>query len=406
MRITFRIVIGGLAVLGVVGILVIGLYILAFVASFNLEAPGRDEGWDREEQQTQLAPQWTLGGSHIVFGSWTRTYTVNSDGSDLQVVGGDGYEAEWVHSPSLSPDGESVVFIASAPSGEWSRGEVVSSQLDGSDWRRLTKDSSFDNFPVWAPDGSRIAFVPDYKVFTMAPDGSDVRSIARRISVQWGNSPVWAPNGRSLAIIRNNQSPGAPTGLYVVSEDGSGQRKIGQIFNTALPVWSQDGTWLIFPGPYEESSELAAFQAMATDMSASSTIFVYPRSYDIRGASWSADGSSVLMGSTIVETDGSAARNVPGPRGHSSWSPDGSRIAVHVPILKHGVSTFGYGGPAVLYTMASDGSDIRVLVEMDADGNLLPGNGRPLNYRPSQSEQRHQCLQFAEPGVLKYCDEE
>ncbi len=56
--------------------------------------------------------------------------------------------------------------------------------------------------------------------------------------------------------------------------------------------------------------------------------------------------------------------------------------------------------------MASDGTDIRVLVEQDAEGNLSAANGRPLSYIPTDKEQNQQCLELAKPGVLKYCEEE
>ena len=110
------------------------------------------------------------------------------------------------------------------------------------------------------------------------------------------------------------------------------------------------------------------------------------------------------MGMFIVEADGSAIRRLPTPEGIASWSPDGSRIAVH--ILNNGTryASAGYDASVRLYTMASDGSDIRALVEQDRYGNLSAANGRPRD-RPLVVDQRridefYGCHELAEPGVL------
>ena len=52
-------------------------------------------------------------------------------------------------------------------------------------------------------------------------------------------------------------------------------------------------------------------------------------------------------------------RLLPADGTQAAWSPDGSRIAIYEP---------GY----TLYTMSRDGTDMRVLAEKDANGNLVP----------------------------------
>lgn len=74
----------------------------------------------------------------------------------------------------------------------------------------------------------------------------------------------------------------------------------------------------------------------------------------------------------LVNTDGMDRRDItsfsmgslpPNPSVHTSWSPDGSRIAVA-------------GSNKLLYTMASDGTDLRVLIDHDGQGNFVPGGAR------------------------------
>ena len=99
--------------------------------------------------------------------------------------------------------------------------------------------------PVWSPDGSRIAFYvgggrvypgifvdaregatrfsPQRGLYTMAPDGSDVRRILPwNWTDGWGDypdvdvPPAWSPDGRWLAIVRHG---GDEQMIYLVEAD-------------------------------------------------------------------------------------------------------------------------------------------------------------------------------------------
>ena len=69
--------------------------------------------------------------------------------------------------------------------------------VDGSGKRNLTRAPQHDNWsPAWSPDGSRIAFASTREggtlsLWTMAPDGSDLR----RVTDGHGEYPDWSPDG-------------------------------------------------------------------------------------------------------------------------------------------------------------------------------------------------------------------
>ena len=395
--------------------IVLLLYAMAFTCGRGLG----DHGLIDEEPKLRSGhiprPQWTANGKQIVFFHGGVTHLVDAAGSRLRSL-------DYAISPNVSPDGTRIVYTAyERPTGwfSWLRDrswDVVSSEIDGSDRRRLTEDRGVDRNPVWSPDGSRIALVSfneDYKstIHVIGAGGSGVRSVASIEAARL--PPVWSPDGRSIAFL--GVGGGELTecrgdrvlthSLHIVAEDGSELVMVGQVLDSILPAWSTDGRHIVFPRLSGADCNVAELQVAASDGSASSTILLYPRG-SVAIISWSPDGSKMLMGSLIVKADGSLARRVSAPVGYGSWFPDGSRIAVHVPTDVWGEPVFGWEGPVVLYTMGSDGTDIRVLVEQDEDGNLSAANGRPLNYSPSQPEQRQQCLELAEPGVLKYCEEE
>ena len=106
--------------------------------------------------------------------------------------------------------------------------------------------------------------------------------------------------------------------------------------------------------------------------------------------SWSPDGSKILFstleewhltahwkpgGETyVVNADGTLVLRDTRKGPYASWSPDGSRIASLGP---HGEYEFEERHSYVfLSTMASDGSDVRLLLRINEDGRLIPENGK------------------------------
>ena len=159
----------------------------------------------------QWAPQWTPDGFEVVAGLTASYLLVPADGSRMQEVAKGGDRFKNVLSASISPDGSRLVYATLRHRTKgWRNYELGSSALDGSDYNRLTETEAFESNPVWSPDGARIAFLSDrlayedlsddhyggeVTLFTMAPDGSDVRALAPNV-VALGTPPVWSPDSR------------------------------------------------------------------------------------------------------------------------------------------------------------------------------------------------------------------
>ena len=200
----------------------------------------------------------------------------------------------------VSPDGSRIVYASCEyPSArelyptddlferERYNYEIVIRNIDGTDPRRLTENIVMDHYPVWSPDGSRIAFartargrgIPDgvpVGIVVAAADGSDQRTITD----QWASSISWSPDGQRLAFL---QVEGY---VYIVGADGSNLIQLsGGGMVTEAPVWSPDGSLVAFGRSSEHISDIVVSSPDGSDQRAIA---------GLKGISlWTSDGSDV-----------------------------------------------------------------------------------------------------------------
>lgn len=118
------------------------------------------------------------GNGQIVFeedasdGSSAHVYLREADGT-IKLLVGTATDSFHDGGPSWSPDGSTVVFHSDR-GGDY---DIWAINADGTDMRRLTATSDSDAYPVYKPDGSRIAFIRGNELWTMNPDGSDQQQV-------------------------------------------------------------------------------------------------------------------------------------------------------------------------------------------------------------------------------------
>jgi dipeptidyl aminopeptidase/acylaminoacyl peptidase len=118
---------------------------------------------------------------------------------------------------------------------------------DGSNVAQLTFNTTYDDFPDWSPDGSRIAFMSqlpngEIDIAVMGADGSNIESLTTN-----GHNevyPAWSPNGDRIAYVSDEY---LNSEVHVMDADGTNQVRLTT--HTAVdgdPVWSSDGSAIAF----------------------------------------------------------------------------------------------------------------------------------------------------------------
>jgi Tol biopolymer transport system component len=99
---------------------------------------------------------------------------------------------------AVAPDDRSLVFDL--------LGDLYLLDIDGGEARPLTRGSSFDSQPAYAPDGRWIAFVSDRSgadnLWLIRPDGSELRQLSFGDDDTVLVSPAWSADGRSVFVSR------------------------------------------------------------------------------------------------------------------------------------------------------------------------------------------------------------
>lgn len=257
---------------------------------------------------------------HAAFDGVYDIFTINPDGTGVERLTGRSEEPSEFNSgfPVWSPDGSRIAFVSNRD--EQDGLEIYTMAADGSDIQRLTDHPGLDRGPVWSPDGSQIAFTSNrdstLSIYVMNADGSDVRQIT---DLNGNDQAVsWAPDGSTI-VFQSNRNGNLE--LWSASlETGALTQLTAQINADIQPDWSPNGDVIAFAldltGVEEEGSEVLVEQRaiyLINPDGTGMTPLVDIANWIISIPRWSPDGQYIAFRSVIGESSGVYVVNVDDP---------------------------------------------------------------------------------------------
>jgi TolB protein len=255
--------------------------------------------------------------------------------------------------------------------------QVFTVNPDGSDLRQMTHvpRGSQAGAPDISPDGERIAYISNvsgnFAIWVMRSDGTQKHRLIGAPGYDYFQ-PRWSPDGTRLVFTRCNVQPGFTEycDIDIAHADGSrALRLVGGHRNNGDATFSPDGRWVAF------DSDRAGLQSAVWRVSArgGGLIRLTPANLEAFWPSWSPDGRHMLFTSNsfrpgsdvfVMNADGSGRRQLTHfdaghQGGFASYSPNGRGIVLISDLMRR-----PGGASNDLYVMRADGSRlIRIVAD-------------------------------------------
>jgi Tol biopolymer transport system component len=173
-------------------------------------------------------------------GDVTDLFVIHADGTRLRQLTRD---ARGEASPTWSPDGKSLAFIATTwqpTTGQFIAKSAITVIAANGSKRRVLFRAQSRQLPLydlaWSPKGQRIAFTwlrdPGFELWLLRLDGSADPFPSTSVGTS-----SWAPDGKRLAYDGRD-------GIFIANVRTRSARLVKGTEKSACPKWSPNGRWI------------------------------------------------------------------------------------------------------------------------------------------------------------------
>ena len=197
-----------------------------------------------EAQATFPGTNGKLALQSFNFGDNIRTVNPNGTGDTGFPIDGGCRNDD----PVWSPDATRIAYEREYPSpacnGDW---DIAIMNADGTGTVLVSGAASGvpELDPAWSPDGSKIAFVKNDAIYTIAADGSGTTTQLTTGASQ-DQKPDWSPDGSTIAFQRFDSNTGDWDLYGVPAAGGTAQPILATIAQEENPSWSPGGTSIAY----------------------------------------------------------------------------------------------------------------------------------------------------------------
>ncbi|MCC6824117.1 MAG: PD40 domain-containing protein [Acidobacteria bacterium] len=242
--------------------------------------------------QLDRVPEAPSGNRPILFYSsrngTTELFRMNTDGAS-QVRTTNNEVAEIL--AKFSPNGQKIVYQRrETPTSPW---QIWTANADGTNPVRLTNTATVDKYPTWRPDGQKILFSRcssgSCDLYTMNPDGSSQSAVA--VTVPDEDLATYTPDGTKLVFSCSDQNQ-TNYQICVSNADGSERTAITGTSAPVLNVYanvSPDGTKIA----YIRDSGTGDVRVVVMNINGTNPL-TWPQTNNPQIPVWSPDGTKIL----------------------------------------------------------------------------------------------------------------
>jgi Galactose oxidase, central domain/Kelch motif/WD40-like Beta Propeller Repeat len=297
--------------------------------------------------------------------------------------------------PNILP-GDSIAFLRRVDKGQTcdiADAPCTSSRIfivgtDGQGAREVVSDGATNQVaPVWSPDGTRLLYVDEGKLFLIDPNGGGPQPVDTGCTTPCLSDTqlAFSSDGARLVFIRESVDPSTQGDLTTVATMDLAGGRVVELRSTgsdgsATPRWSPDGTQIVYfrfgekdgGGPVPPRLD----GIWLVDADGNGLHQLSPPTLAAAQPDWSPDGARILFESIdgeqqdiyTIRPDGTDVRRLTtdGASASATWTPDGRILFV-----RPGGTSPGW------WTMNADGTGATLLIA-DAEVGPVAGNASPF----------------------------